>query len=79
MAIRPNTVTSKKKQPGGSETSVSIEEKTKAFLKSGGEIQQIRSGVSGQQSMMAPKPVAAAPVAAPAPVVNKEQNASPQS
>ena len=67
MAIRSNIVTSKKKQPAGSETSISIEAKTKAFLESGGEIQQIRSGVSGQQSMMAPKPVE-----------NKEQNVSPQ-
>lgn len=67
MTIRSNIVTSKKKQSAGSETSISIEEKTKAFLESGGEIQQISSGVSGQQSMMAPKPVE-----------NKEQSVSPQ-
>ena len=56
MAINVKTVASKKKQPAGSETSLSIEEKTRAFLESGGQIQQIRSGVSGQLSMTAPKP-----------------------
>ena len=39
------------KQPAASETSESIEEQVKAYLKKGGEIQQIESGVSGQQSM----------------------------
>ena len=67
MAIRANIITSKKKQPAGSETSLSIEEKTKAFLESGGKIEQISSGVSGQQSMMAPKPVE-----------SKEHKADPQ-
>lgn len=66
MTIKAKTVSSKKKQPAGSETSISIEQKTKAFLESGGQIEQIRSGVSGQQSMMAPKPA-----------VNKEQAAQP--
>lgn len=67
MAIKPKTVASKKKQPAGSETSLSIEEKTRAFLESGGEVQQIRTGVSGQQSMAAPKPT-----------VSKEQTVQPQ-
>ncbi|OUR88474.1 hypothetical protein A9Q81_23810 [Gammaproteobacteria bacterium 42_54_T18] len=67
MAIKAKTVASKKKQPAGSETSLAIEEKTKAFLESGGEIQQISSGVSGQQSMTAPKPA-----------VSKEQTVQPK-
>ncbi|WP_339338650.1 hypothetical protein [uncultured Oceanicoccus sp.] len=45
----------KKKQPNASETSLSIEEQTAAFLKAGGAIEQIASGVSGQQSMAGPK------------------------
>jgi len=80
MAIKAKTVATKKKQPGGSETSLSIEEKTKAFLESGGEIQQIRSGVSGQQSMTAPKPAASGQqsVTAPKPAESKEQTIQPQ-
>ena len=80
MAIKAKTVASKKKQPGGAETSLSIEEKTKAFLESGGEIQQIRSGVSGQQSMTAPKPAASGQqsVTAPKPAESKEQTIQPQ-
>ncbi|MGK0441951.1 MAG: hypothetical protein ACJA0N_001757 [Pseudohongiellaceae bacterium] len=53
---KPHKTTGKKKQPAVVETSSSIEDKTKAFLKSGGKIEQVNSGVSGQQSMVAPKP-----------------------
>ena len=49
MASKP------KKQPAATETSQSIEEQTKAFLESGGKIEQINTGVSGQQSMAGPK------------------------
>ena len=42
---------SKKKQPAASETSQSIAEQTEAFLRAGGQIQQISNGVSGQQSL----------------------------
>ncbi|ARN73401.1 hypothetical protein [Oceanicoccus sagamiensis] len=55
MAAKPKTAASKKKQPDASETSLSIEEQTAAFLKAGGAIEQIESGVSGQQSMAGPK------------------------
>jgi len=50
----------KKKQPAAVETSSSLEEKVNAFLKSGGKIEQIQSGVSGQPSMGSAKPKAAA-------------------
>ncbi len=43
------------KKSAEQESSQSIEEQTKAFLASGGEIQQINSGVSGQQSVAGPK------------------------
>jgi len=49
MASKP------KKQPAASETSKSIEEQTKAFLASGGKIEEINTGVSGQQSISGPK------------------------
>ncbi len=55
MAGKPKTAAAKKKQPDASETSLSIEEQTAAFLKAGGAIEQIESGVSGQQSMAGPK------------------------
>ena len=42
---------SKKKQPAASETSQSIAEQTEAFLRAGGQIQEINSGVSGQESL----------------------------
>lgn len=54
-ASKPKTQPAKKKQPAASETSQSIEELTKAFLASGGEIESIDSGVSGQQSLAGPK------------------------
>jgi len=46
---------SKKKQPANTETSQSIEAQTKAFLESGGKINYINTGVSGQQSLAGPK------------------------
>ena len=52
---KPTTTTGKKKQPAATETSTSIEEQTKAFLAAGGKVDQISSGVSGQQSMAGPK------------------------
>ncbi len=55
MAARPKTAAAKKKQPAATETSLSIEEKTRVFLEAGGEIEHINSGVSGQQSMAGPK------------------------
>lgn len=55
MAAKPTRAASKKKAAAASESSQSIEEQTKAFLASGGEIEQIGSGISGQQSMAGPK------------------------
>ncbi|MFA7553971.1 MAG: hypothetical protein WCY88_06950 [Spongiibacteraceae bacterium] len=55
MAAKPTRAPAKKKQPAAVETSLSIAEQTKAFLKSGGAIEAINSGVSGQQSMAGPK------------------------
>ena len=56
MATKPLRAAGKKKQPAAVETSSSIEDKIKAFLEAGGEIEQVRSGVSGQPSMAPPKP-----------------------
>ena len=46
----------KKKQPAAVETSNSIEEQTRAFLKTGGKIQNIQSGISGQPGGYAARP-----------------------
>lgn len=54
---RPKTAAPKKKQPSAVETSQSIAEQTAAFLKTGGKIDEIRSGVSGQQSMAGPRQI----------------------
>ena len=51
MARKPTRAAAKKKQPAAVETSQSIEEQTKLFLKSGNKIQVIQFGISGQQSM----------------------------
>ena len=39
----------KSKKTAASETHLSIKEQTEAFLKAGGEIQQIAKGVSGRE------------------------------
>ncbi|MBA6412620.1 hypothetical protein H2508_05790 [Parahaliea sp. F7430] len=49
MAAKPHRAPAKKKQPAAVETSSSIEEQTAAFLASGGKVDQIQSGISGQQ------------------------------
>lgn len=51
---------SKKKQPAAVETSESIAAQTKEFLKHGGQIEVVESGVSGQESM-APRKYASFP------------------
>jgi hypothetical protein len=56
MATKPLKTVGKKKQPAAVETSSSIDDKIKAFLEAGGEIEQVRSGISGQPSMAPPKP-----------------------
>jgi hypothetical protein len=55
MARKAMRAASKKKQPAAVETSESIEEQTRAFLKSGNEIDVIKSGISGQPSMAVAK------------------------
>lgn len=55
MAAKPQTSPAKKKQPAAKITSQAIAEQTAAFLKKGGEIQHIKSGVSGQQNMSGPR------------------------
>lgn len=55
MAGKPKRAPAKKKQPSAVQTSQSIEDQTKAFLEGGGKIENINSGVSGQQSMAGPK------------------------
>lgn len=55
MARKPVRAPAPKKQPAASETSESIEEQTRRFLRSGKKIQVIASGVSGQPSLAARK------------------------
>ena len=47
--------TAKKKQPAATETSSSIDAQVKAFLAAGGAIEQIKTGVTGQQNMPGPR------------------------
>jgi hypothetical protein len=61
MANKPLKTVGKKKQPAAVETSSSLDEKVKAFLAAGGEIEQVKSGISGQANMPPPKPKAPAP------------------
>lgn len=56
MARKLTRAAAKKKQPAAVETSESIEEQTRLFLKSGNKIDYIKSGVSGQPSMAVNKP-----------------------
>ncbi|MFK7829831.1 MAG: hypothetical protein AB8B57_08645 [Congregibacter sp.] len=48
MTSKPLRTPGKKKQPAAVETSTSLENKVQAFLKAGGQIEQIKSGISGQ-------------------------------
>jgi len=56
MATKPLRTAGKKKAPAAIETTSSIDDKVKAFLEAGGEIEQVKSGVSGQANMPPPKP-----------------------
>ena len=51
----PLKAPSKKKQPAATKTSRSIDEQVKAFLEGGGSIEKIKTGVSGQHSLLGPK------------------------
>ena len=55
--LSPTAFAAKKKQPAAVETSESIEEQTKLFLKSGNKIDIIQSGVSGQPTMAVNKQI----------------------
>jgi len=57
MARKSMRAAAKKKAPAAVETSESIEEQTRAFLKSGKKIDVIQSGISGQPSLATPKSV----------------------
>lgn len=59
MAAKPQRAPAKKKQPAAVETSQSIEDQTRDFLQSGGAIQNIQSGISGQQGGYAARPASA--------------------
>lgn len=52
-AVKKSAVSKKKSAP--TETALSIQEQTAAFLKAGGTIQVINSGVSGQSNLAGPK------------------------
>ena len=77
MAGKPRKSTSGGKQPAAIETSLTIEEQTKAFLAGGGEIEEIGSGVSGQQSMAGPKHISLGN-SKPQPQVQAQPQAQPQ-
>lgn len=64
----------KKKQPAATETSRSIEDQTKAFLENGGVIEQIKSGVSGQESMVGRKQINLNSKPKPAPEAEKTES-----
>lgn len=55
MATRPTRKPQQKKPAAASETSESIAEQTRAFLKSGNKIEVIKSGISGQPTLGANK------------------------
>ena len=57
MARNPPEQRRRKKQPAAVETSASIEEQTRLFLKSGNKIDFIQSGVSGQPTMAVNKQI----------------------
>tara|TARA_R110001592_G_scaffold337300_1_gene623551 strand:+ start:157158 stop:157391 length:234 start_codon:yes stop_codon:yes gene_type:complete len=57
MARKPTRAAAKKKQPAAVQTSESIEEQTRLFLKSGNKIDIIQSGISGQPTMAVNKQI----------------------
>jgi hypothetical protein len=48
-------VSHQKKQAAATETHESIADQVSAFLAAGGEIQQIKSGISGQKNLSGPR------------------------
>ena len=57
MAAKPQRAAAKKKQPPAVETSASIEEQTAAFLKSGGSVEYVGKGKSGQVAYQGSKQI----------------------
>lgn len=57
MATKPTRTTSKKKAPAAVETSESIAEQTKLYLKSGKKIEVVDSGISGQPTLASGKQI----------------------
>ena len=57
MTRKPTRAAAKKKQPAAVETSATIEEQTRLFLKAGNKIAIIQSGVSGQPTMAVNKQI----------------------
>ena len=66
MARKPTRAAAKKKQPAAVQTSESIEEQTRLFLKSGNKIDFIQSGISGQPTMAVNKQINSATSKKPA-------------
>lgn len=57
MSRKPTRAASPKKQPAAVQTSESIAEQTKLFLKSGNKIDVVDSGISGQPVLGARKQI----------------------
>jgi hypothetical protein len=57
MSRKPTRQASARKQPAAVQTSESIEEQTKLFLKSGNKIDVVDSGISGQPVLGARKQI----------------------
>ena len=57
MTNKPTRAPAKKKQPAARQTSESIAELTRLYLKSGKKIQYIEPGVSGLPPTVAKKPI----------------------
>ncbi|MEH6588810.1 MAG: hypothetical protein V7746_01065 [Halioglobus sp.] len=57
MALKPKRQrqAAKAKQAAAGETSQTIEEQTAAFFKSGGKVDYIKTGISGQQGLAGPR------------------------
>lgn len=51
----PKYAPPKKKEPAAVLSSKTIAEQTEAFLKAGGKIEYVKSGVSGQQNLGGPR------------------------
>ena len=55
MTTPPKHAPHKKKEPAAKISSQTIAEQTEAFLKAGGQIEHIQSGVSGYKNLAGPR------------------------